>query len=398
MIKLSSVERCRSPMGSSFVRLTGHFKAGNGTEDFDVWFDVDEELAGGFSESGAPWLIAAIPYGFELGGTIAIERPTDAMLLENTAAFAHIFRHWYRDLKPFEVIADKKIVDPGGEKAFAFFSGGIDSLHTATRYTSLGGTDQVGSVDELLLIWGFDIELDSPSEFAALQKQSEDFAARLGVPLRVMATNIRRPGTFWTNRWGPLCHALGKAACALALEKRYKKAIWAAGYRSDRSVVEGSHPMTDHYLSSSGLAMVYDGADSGRIDKIAFLSRFPWMLEDIHVCWRGASSRNCGKCPKCLRTEIALELTGMMARCNSLPRVSLERIRKAYCGEPAERAFFTEMAEYAKKIGRSDMYMALCESLTRSRHRAPIVNYLSRFEKTPGLWRAGRSIRHMLGA
>jgi hypothetical protein len=48
-------------MGSSFVRLTGHFKAGDGTEDFDVWFDVDEELGAGFSESGAPWLIAAIP-------------------------------------------------------------------------------------------------------------------------------------------------------------------------------------------------------------------------------------------------------------------------------------------------------------------------------------------------
>jgi hypothetical protein len=122
------------------------------------------------------------------------------------------------------------------------------------------------------------------------------------------------------------------------------------------------------------------------------------MLEDIHVCWRGANSRNCGKCSKCLRTEIALELTGMMARCNSLPPVSLDRIRKAYCGEPAERAFFTEMAEYAKKTGRHDIYTALRQSLTRSRHRAPIVNYLSRFEKTPGLWRAGRSIRHMLGA
>lgn len=390
-IRLNKVEVLPSPMDNTKVRLRGDFSLPG--ENIEVWFDVGEDVADGLSKSGAPWLLAMLPYGFEMGGTIEIDIPTDSLLVENLKALGFIFRRWYPELKPVELRVNSQTMRTNAEHSVGFFSGGIDSMHTVIRHLPLAGADQVGLIDELLMVWGFDIELDEPAEFAALREQVKPFVDRTGLRLQTIATNIRRPGTYWRRRWGPLTHSIGRAACAHALDRRYKKAVWAAGFRIDDAFPSGSHPMTDQYGSSNDLRISLDGSAHRRMDKVAFLAKHPWAVEDIHVCFNKAGSRNCGKCIKCVRSAIALDLAGLSDRCRTLPAITPDLVKYAYCGGAAEEVYFREMLEYAREVGRDQTADLISRAINRSRRFRPIMEFAEWTQPKPAWWRLGRLIR-----
>ncbi len=375
------------------VRLSGTLFINDEVGTIEVWFDVDEELEEGLAASGAPWLIAMTPYALEFGGTIEIDRPTDSLLVENSTMLGRVYRSWYPFLKPYDIVADRQIISTGADKAVSFFSGGIDGMHTALRHTSLAGSDQVGNVDELLIVWGFDIKLDLPAEFEALYSASKPFAERLGLPLRTMVTNIRRPGSPWARRWGPLCHTMGRAACVHALEGRYRLAVWGSNFPAEHSPPEGSHPWTDQYHSSTSLKTSVDGNAYSRMTKVAFLSKYPWTLENVHVCYRNSLSSNCGKCIKCVRSGIAIDLVGLSGQCKSLSLpLPADRIERAYCGDSAEFLFFEELIDYSRTIGRRDIEKSLSIAMRRSQRFKPLMDLSKRFDTWPLAWRLRRMI------
>lgn len=392
-MKLNHVQVGRSPLDNAKVRLSGSLCVQRGLDDVEVWFDVDEDLADGLATSGAPWLIALLPYAMEYGGTIEIDRPTDSLLVENALMLGRVYRKWYPNLKPYEIVADRQIISTNADKSVSFFSGGIDGMHTALRHSPLAGPDQVGTVDELLMIWGFDIDLDTPQEFVAMYGNSQAFAEHLGVPLRSMATNIRRPNTYWKRLWGPLCHSMGRAACAHALEGRYKSAVWGSNFLAEDCVPEGSHPWTDPYCSSTNLRTAVDGNAHSRMDKVAFLARYPWALENVHVCYRDLVSRNCGECIKCVRSAIAIDLAGLAGSCRTLPvPLRPEVIQNTYCGDKFERIFFREMLEYARVTGRSDIERSLSIALRRSGYLKPLMDFAEWGKQKTAVWRLSRML------
>jgi hypothetical protein len=189
---------------------------------------------------------------------------------------------------------------------------------------------------------------------------------------------------------------MGRAACAHALENRYRKAVWGSNYRVDYAVPEGSNPLSDQYYSSNNLEILLDGAAYRRIDKVVFLAKHPWSVKDIHVCFNDLSSTNCGRCSKCVRSKVAFELAGLSATCKSLEPVTAELIRSTYCGDSAEQVFFGEMLDYARQIGRSDMADALSGSLRRSRCLRPLMDFANWLHTKPGVWRFGREIRRAI--
>lgn len=390
-MKLNRVEVGRSPLDSTKVRLCGNLSILEGSEDIEVWFDVDEELADGLATSGAPWLIAMIPYAAEHGGTIEIDLPTDTLLVENATMSARVYRKWFPHLKPYNIEANRQVIVTDADKSVSFFSGGIDGMHTALRHSPLAGSEQVGAIDELLMVWGFDVDLQTPEEFRNIFDNGKRFSERLGVPLRSIATNIRKPNTYWRRLWGPLSHTLGRAACAHVLERRYKSAVWGSNFLAEDSIPGGSHPWTDQYSSSTSLKTWVDGNAHSRMDKIAFLSRFPWALEDVHVCYHDMSSSNCGRCIKCIRSAIAIDLVGLSGTCRSLSLpVPQNVIRSAYCGSAAERTFFIEMLEYAQKVGRKDIEESLSITLRRSEYMRPVMSFAQWSKGKPVVWRFGR--------
>ena len=64
----------------------------------------------------------------------------------------------------------------------------------------------------------------------------------------------------------------------------------------------------------------------GKVRKIA---SYPLALQNLRVCTDIIPEYNCGKCEKCLRTMIALEIVGALGSCSTLPQaIDLDRLRK----------------------------------------------------------------------
>src|SRR5207302_11088078 len=83
----------------------------------------------------------------------------------------------------------------------------------------------------------------------------------------------------------------------------------------------GAHPLVDPRWSTEAVDVVHDGCEANRIEKIRRqIASSPLALQSLRVCWRGDSaSYNCGECPKCLRTMLALHLAGTLPRATTFP-------------------------------------------------------------------------------
>lgn len=53
-----------------------------------------------------------------------------------------------------------------------------------------------------------------------------------------------------------------------------------------------------------------DGRGGGRFEKTKLLTDYPLSYDALHVCWY--SEKNCGKCAKCMRTLVALDMLGAL--------------------------------------------------------------------------------------
>lgn len=77
------------------------------------------------------------------------------------------------------------------------------------------------------------------------------------------------------------------------------------------SMAEISDPITMPLLSPNGLDILCDGAQHTRTEKTANIANLPLAQKHLNVCVNSSdehvSATNCGCCPKCLRTLMALE-------------------------------------------------------------------------------------------
>ena len=82
-------------------------------------------------------------------------------------------------------------------------------------------------------------------------------------------------------------------------------------------------------LSAAGPSVVFDGLDAMRLDKIKYIASSPLALRWLRVCWQNLGiSYNCGRCEKCLRTMIGLELAGALGKCRTFKTgIDIERVR-----------------------------------------------------------------------
>lgn len=252
----------------------------------------------------------------------------------------------------------------------AFFSGGVDSFFTALRPRDKAAGAERIAIDELLTVRGFDIPLSAAEAFSGLRETAARAARELGYGFLDVATNLRS-GRWDTLLWGPLGHGCAPVSVAFALEDRYRTVVVPAtgGYRDLHPW--GSHPLTDPLLSTGALQIVHDGAAFTRVDKLRLLVDSPTALRTLRVCWESRSDRNCGGCPKCIRTMAALDLLEALDRCGSFPRARVEprEVSRLRCEEAWDYRELRDLRDLALQVGRSEMASAAECAMRSSRLR-----------------------------
>ncbi|HEX2127632.1 MAG TPA: hypothetical protein VHF58_00275 [Solirubrobacterales bacterium] len=295
---------------------------------YDIWYQADRPLAGGAEAA----LVASLLPAMREGTALRVDAPIDAMLLERLDDIQGVFHAWNgqwaipTELHRIPVAASpaEPVAYPPGRGRLAFFSGGVDSYDILVS---------VPSIDHLLFVGGFDIFVDDP-HLPAIHERLERAARRLGKPLIHLDTNIKDLADYhvpWLTYFGA-----GMASAAMLLTPIASSAHIGGTipYRQWRP--NGSHPLLDHLWSTSGLRFVAEGGGYMRIDKVARIADHPVARDELRVCWAGPTEEfNCGRCEKCLRTMVMLEIVGARRHFRSFPEeLDLEAVARVRVTTP----------------------------------------------------------------
>jgi len=116
----------------------------------------------------------------------------------------------------------------------------------------------------------------------------------------------------------------------------------------------GSHPLLDPLWSTESVGIVNDGAEATRIQKIQWqIARSDVALRHLRVCWENQDSDyNCGRCEKCIRTMVNLEIAGVLKQCLSFDRpLDYRDVSRVALGSYVQRNLMAQNYEAALAAG-----------------------------------------------
>jgi hypothetical protein len=369
------------PAEAGSVRLEGEVRYADGSCE-GIWFQTDEARASLLNLSGDPWVIALAPLAVTLGEPLKVPLPVDVDLLEGVRTVARAWRTWDTMLNPLELeVGSTQVAAVSRPYNGSMFSGGVDSWYTVLRNRLDADAGWVPRIESLLLAWGADIHLGRTDAFQALRERLGKVAKELSCELVVMATNLRQ--TRWgSTDWAHLSHGCLFTALAHA-SGAFKRIQIPSSVTYTNGRGWGSHFATDPLLSSRSTRVIYDAAEINRIHKVELVSTSELALRNLRVCWRSGTDQNCGRCMKCLRTLIALELYGGLPRCSTFPinRLDLDAVAHLRPGAANEYRMLRNMAEAALVRGRTDVSDALYRAYDRSARLDVVQGLLVRLDR-----------------
>jgi hypothetical protein len=370
-MQISGISVQESPFAKGRVRISANVSYNRSSLGRETcWYDFPEQLIPGYEVSGNPWLAAHLPLAMTLGEPIRISAPVDRHVFEGAQQVLEIWHSWYPELPIIPI--ETEVADPPvpltnrGERTAAFFSGGVDSFFTLLMNTDPTNTRRI-PIDDLLLVWGFDVCLKNESAFRRLRGELTNAASGFEIGLSDVATNLRETH-FRMAKWGQLAHGAALVSVGLHLEKKHRVLLIPSSGGYKELLPWGSHVLTDPLFSTSRMKVVQDGASFSRGQKLERIAGCPLVQRYLRVCWRSGTDRNCGNCGKCLRALIALEVLGCRERFTSFPPrpLDLATIARIYYDDRHMIDRGWDLHNLVLRKGRPDIARAIERSLKRS--------------------------------
>lgn len=295
------------PMHSSRQDTVGALVGVRGTRPFPVFVRADVPLAGGCT----PWLPLTVPLAMKAHARLELAGAVDRLALDNAADAQVLLQSWFANWQCVDIGAEFAVREAArGPGVGAFFSGGLDSLHTAITHRD--------EITHLIFVRGFDIGAGDHVRARRVGRVIRRAAALLDMPVIEVVTNIRGLGDP-TMAWDREFHGAALAAVAHSLATELHRVFVPGSWPVGKSPRWGSHPDLDHLWSSSAMEISHDAGQHTRVDKLRDLAAYPEILDLLRVCWRNSGDDlNCGSCEKCVRTKIALIAAGVPDACASL--------------------------------------------------------------------------------
>jgi hypothetical protein len=364
--------------------LPGHLRlSGLVTEaaaaDGPVWTDVPESLATDVPERLDAWLLWLLPHAFETQQELVLEGAVDAELLRNAHELMEIWSRWRPGWRPIPIRTESADASGDGplsapRRTGLFFTGGVDSFFTLFHHDAMAREHpewRERPIDDMVYVWGFDIPLANASAFETKRKTVERIARDTGKRSLILVTNLRETGV--RQRWDTLMHGPALGGVGLLLGTAWKTALLSSWFCHEDTDPWGSTGITDPLLSTSATRTRPYGGGHDRFEKLAFLARFPVVLETLHVCWEARSEANCGRCEKCLRTLIALDILGVRERATTFPSgpPDLGRLTEVWNDRPLYVRMYAQLRDHASRAGRDDVVAAIDACLQAGKSGGP---------------------------
>lgn len=330
-------------------------------DGFRLWFRTPKSYA--VSRTGDPFLAAALLPAMLRGEKLEIDPgiPISPKLLENIVLLQEIHNCWNPILKKIPIYATPSPAEPLNVGTMSFFSGGVDSMYTFLKHTK--------EISHVVFMHGLDFYLDGETYQAAVERNTA-FVKHFYKTLIPVETN-HYPFGYRYNLSRNL--TVGSALASIALLLGFPRVFIPSSHRYDELMPMGSHPLTDPLYSNECVRIIHDGAEARRVEKTRKIVECALALANLRVCFDNINT-NCGKCPKCLRTMIALKL--LRASATAFPPLPpYQVIRKMRVKSDFGPIFFKEIFDLAMQEGGKDMRDALYTCMKRHELRQLFVEF-----------------------
>jgi hypothetical protein len=203
----------------------------------------------------------------------------------------------------------------------------------------------------------------------------------LGLQSYRMRTNLRSLSERIAGDWEYEVHGIWVAAALACLEPFFERVLIPSTYSYDMLKLPwGSNPVTDVYFASETTPYWHDGAACHKLAKVRAIAQHAAIQRGLRVCWEGAQlDRNCGRCFKCIATQVCFWLAGVKhAECFPVA-CSIDDVSRAPLKNDQNRHLFQALHREAKRQHQAGLARALASTLarnTRQRWRRKIKNLL----------------------
>ena len=306
------------------------------------------------------FLSAALLPCMELGLDCTIDGVVSARLLESVGKIQDIFSAWdsrFHRIRVTGTGGSELSTESNKRRSGSFFSGGIDSLYTLYRHRD--------EIDDLILIHGFDVDLEDHALRKQVSGRVREFASNTGKSLIEVETNVGiflRKYVGWSFGHGPALTAVGHL-----LAPRLRRIFIPATHTLADEVAWGSHPLVDPLWSSEMLEFIHDGDDVTRVQKTEAVVGWPDAMNCLRVCWKNSGGAyNCGRCAKCMRTMVTLQMLGAHESLAVFDEpLNLSRVAALRLSDDNSRAFAREILDDPRLASREPELHAAVENWVR---------------------------------
>ena len=310
-MKLHEVEVRR---GADTVRVVGRFEWRGDAQE--LYFEYPSRFGDFVSPHADAFAAVMLPAAMRAGEDLAIVPPLSDALAFQLGRIRDVFHCWYPDEMQrigLDLRARPRTAQRPRRRSATFFSGGVDSFYTLLKYRH--GERLPSPLTHFVFMRGMAFPLDEAAEVEEGERAVTAVAERLGIDVIAGATNLRtvfpEPFLLWER------HFFGSALAgtALSLGAGVDHVCIPSSFTYRHLVPHGSHPMVDEWYSTEDVRLVHDGCEVTRAQKVA--KSVEWdrdlVMQHLRVCiWNADGAANCGRCRKCVRTAIALEILGVL--------------------------------------------------------------------------------------
>lgn len=304
----------------NLAKVSADFVSPDGTKT--MWFECDAEYADQISaETSDSFFLIALLIAMQRGFDLRIEGPLSSRLYHNAKTqYMEVLHVLIPSLRKIRIEASKLIRQNwGGTGVMTGFSGGIDSFCTIIDHSE-GRVPPEFQVSHLLFnnVGSHGQTEKDEAVFRERYARLVPHAQTLGLPF--IAVNSNLDDVLDTNY--QLTHTLRNVAVALLFQKGCARYLYSSTVHYGEARVEPTYDMgfADtiglSLLSTETMTCQSSGSQRQRFEKTAIVASYPPTYAALDVCVAPviAEKTNCSKCWKCMRTELTLEVLGMLDR------------------------------------------------------------------------------------
>ena len=327
-----------------------------------------------------PFLLAGLVPAMRAGLPLELDQPIDPVTHSNLMEWQGAYADWFPNrLQSVPILAPRAPSPPTPPRfpgALTAFSGGVDSCFTVHHHSRVPSDDDRFRHLPLsagLMVHGFDIPEDQDAVFESAYANSQAILDAFGLPMFRMRTNLRTLGRAFDVDWETETHGIWLAAALACLEPWFTSAVIPSSYPYANLLIPwGSNPITDPLFSSDRTPFHHDGGTHSKFDKVRSMAKHPAIASRVRVCWSGPQlDRNCGRCFKCVTTQVSFWLSGTRkpaafpVRC-TLRQIATVKVRTAHNNYLLAALRTRARRKGQPKLARALLCARLLGNLTRS--------------------------------